>query len=172
MEAHRQSPWSARMDRGLSGAGSVARDVDVAAVVDVLSFTTTLSVAADRGTVVLPFPWRDDRAALYAAEHDAVLAVGRTDAAAAGTAVSLSAATVRRAVALPRLVLPSPNGSTLCFRLADTVPDVVGVALRNRRAVAAWLLGRRLREPGLRVAVIAAGERWPDGGLRPAVEDR
>jgi phosphosulfolactate phosphohydrolase-like enzyme len=35
-----------------------------------------------------------------------------------------------------RLVLPSPNGSTLSFQLAKTVPAVIGASLRNRHAAA------------------------------------
>lgn len=42
--------------------------------------------------------------------------------------------------------------------------------MRNAAAVAAWV-GRRLRSTEDSVAVIAAGERWPDGSLRPALED-
>ena len=70
---------------------------------------------------------------------------------------------------LERLVLPSPNGSTISAQLAATGATVLGVSLRNRHAAAAWL--RRRGQPGLRLAVIAAGERWPDGSPRPAVED-
>ena len=54
---------------------------DVAVVVDVLSFTTTLTIAVGQGTRVFPFGWKDDRAAAHAAEKDAVLAVGRLEAA-------------------------------------------------------------------------------------------
>jgi 2-phosphosulfolactate phosphatase len=68
-------------------------------------------------------------------------------------------------------VLPSPNGSTISARLAGRVPVVVAASLRNRRAVATWLLDRSTADPDLRVAMICAGERWPDGSLRPAVED-
>jgi 2-phosphosulfolactate phosphatase len=53
--------------------------------------------------------------------------------------------------------------------LSFTVPKVIG---GNRRAVAKWLLQRCERQPTLRIAVIAAGERWPDGSLRPATEDQ
>ena len=98
--------------------------------------------------------------------NDATLAVGRSRA--RPGQVSLSPGTVRRAHDLRRLVLPSPNGSTISAGLAGEVPVVVAVSLRNRHAVAAWLLDRT-RE--LRVAVVCSGERWPDGTLRPAVED-
>ena len=157
------------MDWGPVGGAGIGRDCDVAVVIDVLSFTTTLSVAADRGTAVFPYRWCDDSAARFAAERDAVLAVGRAQA--KPGQVSLSPGSVRVASALDRLVLPSPNGATISVELARAAPDVLGVSLRNRRAAAHWLLARRAANPGLRVAVIAAGERWPDGSLRPAVED-
>lgn len=157
------------MDWGPTGAEAIATDCDVAVIVDVLSFTTTLTVAADRNVVVYPYRWRDDRATSFAAEHKATLAVGRSHAVAGQ--VSLSPHSVRTAPALERLVLPSPNGSTISFQMATTASVVIGVSLRNRRAAAHWLLTRRELHPMLRVAVIAAGERWPDGSLRPAVED-
>lgn len=157
------------MDWGLTGAEAIGATCDVAVVVDVLSFTTTLTIAADRGVVVFPYPWRDDRGERFAAEQDAALAVGRSQATAGQ--VSLSPRSVRAASSLRRLVLPSPNGSTISFRLAQKTTEVIGVSLRNRRAAADWLVARRAQNPTLRVAVIAAGEHWPDQNLRPAVED-
>lgn len=44
----------------------MAAGADVAVVVDVLSFTTTLSVAIDSGTVVLPYRWNDATVRAYA----------------------------------------------------------------------------------------------------------
>lgn len=169
-DAHRQGTYSLRLDWGPTGAAALGPGCDVAVVIDVLSFTTTLTVAADRGIVVYPYQWREESAATFARERDAVLAVGRTHV--RHGRISLSPASVRAAPALSRLVLPSPNGSTIAARLAATSTEVIGVGLRNRRAAAEWLHRRRQANPTLRVAVIAAGERWPDGGLRPAVEDQ
>ena len=169
LDAHRQTASALRLEWGPTGAAAVGPGCAVAVVVDVLSFTTTVTVAADRGIAVLPHRWEnDDAARVVAVANDAVLAVGRSRA--RPGQVSLSPGTVRRAHDLRRLVLPSPNGSTISAGLAREVPVVVAVSLRNRHAVAAWLLDRYAADDP-DVAVICSGERWPDGTLRPAVED-
>ncbi|HEY0949929.1 2-phosphosulfolactate phosphatase [Nocardioides sp.] len=161
MGAHTQSAYRLRFEWGATGAAAIVGGADVAVVVDVLSFTTTLTVAVERGITVYPFRWKDERATAYAAERAAVLATGRSER----TGVSLSPVSVRAAEGIERLVLPSPNGSSIAFGLADAGVTVVGASLRNAVAVARWL------PDGASVAVVAAGERWPDGSLRPAVED-
>jgi 2-phosphosulfolactate phosphatase len=170
------------MEWGLRGAQEITRDADWAVVVDVLSFTTAVSLAVDQGAVVFPYPWRDESAQAFARRHKAVLAVGRTKAAhaddatrktnGAGQLVSLSPVSIRAARDLDRIVLPSPNGSALAVELARSGCQVVAACLRNRKAVAAWLANQARdlhRQPV--IAVIAAGEQWPDRTLRPAVED-
>ncbi len=165
---HGQASYARRLEWGPAGAAALVADArpgDVAVVVDVLSFTTTLCVAVERGIEVLPYPWAAADAASYAAERDAVLAVGRREGQTSG-AVSLSPVSFEGAVAIERVVLPSPNGSAVSLGLAGAGVTVVGACLRNASAVGRWLRHR----PG-RVSVVAAGERWPDGSLRPAVED-
>ncbi|HCB06310.1 MAG TPA: 2-phosphosulfolactate phosphatase [Nocardioides bacterium] len=176
--AHRQLDHRVRFDWGPTGAAAIAEGADVAVVVDVLSFTTTLCVAVERGMTVLPYRWKDDGAAAYAEERSATLAVGRLEARsledAGGTAVSLSPGAMSRASGVDRVVLPSPNGSSIAFGLADEGCVVLGACLRNRTAVARWLhewLDEWLDDRGGTIAVVAAGERWPDDSLRPAVED-
>ena len=75
--AHRQRAHRVRFDWGPTGAAAIAEGADVAVVVDVLSFSTTVCVAVERGTTVLPFRWNDERAAAYAEERGAVLATDR-----------------------------------------------------------------------------------------------
>jgi 2-phosphosulfolactate phosphatase len=162
-----QSGFRLRFDWGPAGAVEVG--AGLVAVVDVLSFTTAVTVAVDQGIDVLPYRWRDDSAVAYAEQHDAVLAVGRSQA--SETGISLSPASIRRAHGVQRLVLPSPNGSTISQQLAANGSTVVAVSLRNVSAAAAWTAPRLQEDPTLAVAVVAAGERWSDGSLRPAVED-
>lgn len=164
-----QAGFRARFDWGLAGANNLAPDVAIVAVVDVLSFTTTLTVAVDKGIEVFPFHWRDERAEAFAKKHDAVLAVGRSQA--RPGQISLSPPTVRAAKKLERLVLPSPNGSAISRDVAGQGVTVIGVSLRNADAAAAWTISRLADRPGASIAAIAGGERWPDGSLRPAVED-
>ncbi|RIX30089.1 2-phosphosulfolactate phosphatase [Amnibacterium setariae] len=155
-----------RFEQGLEGGRAIATgDAVLVVVVDVLSFTTCVSVAADRGIAVIPAPLRDERAARLAEEHGAVLAGPRT-----GSGTSLSPASIRRARGVERLVLPSPNGATLSAALAER-GEVVAGSLRNASAVAAACAQHLARDAAASVAVVAAGERWSDGSSRPAWED-
>lgn len=118
---HGQAAYRVRFDWGLTGAQALVADTqpgDVAVVVDVLSFTTTLSVALDRGITVYPYPWVTADAPAYAAQREAVLARGRRAGLSEGGAVSLSPASFDGVSGIDRVVLPSPNGSAISLRSA------------------------------------------------------
>lgn len=159
----------ARFDWGVAGAAELSRTCAVLVVVDVLSFSTAVDIAVSRGIRVHPFPW-DGQAADYAARIGAAVAVGRSETT-ADRPWSLSPAALRDAPVVPDLVLPSPNGSAICAAAASTGIPVVAGCLRNARAVAAWLSAQGYGTPDAAVGVLAAGEIWPDGALRPCVED-
>ena len=67
-------------------------------------------------------------------------------------------------------MLPSPNGAAICTAVPPDVP-LLAACLRNISAVGSWLTVRGYGTPERPVAVLAAGERWPGGSLRPALED-
>jgi 2-phosphosulfolactate phosphatase len=175
---HSQDRHVVRVEWGPTGAEAlttyaVRSGAAVAAVVvDVLSFTTCVSVGVDAGMRVHPYRWKDGSARAYAHERGAVLAQPRSRARTEG-GISLSPSSIREATGVSDLVLPSPNGSTISTLLADAGAEVVAASLRNHRAVAAWLVEWLEATRGGRPAVVLvpAGERWPDESLRPAVED-
>ena len=164
-----QDDYSLRFDWGLSGAD--ASRADLAVVVDVLSFSTAVSIAVDRGMVVYPYAWADDSARAYARARDAVLAMGRLEALRSGCrAPSLSPAALLVCEPVPRLVLPSPNGSAIAAVLRARSTGVAIGCLRNATAAAHCV--QTALEAGQAVTVIAAGERWQgDDSLRPCLED-
>jgi 2-phosphosulfolactate phosphatase len=136
----------------------------------VLSFTTSVEVAVSRGIRVHPFPW-GEQAADYAARVGAVAAVGRT-AVSQHHPWSLSPAALVSAPTVADLVLPSPNGSAISAAASATGLPVVAACVRNAAAVGAWLMTQGYGTRQLPIGVVAAGERWPDGTLRPAIEDQ
>ena len=162
LAAHRQEAHPVRFDWGPTGAAATAGGAAYAVVVDVLSFTRSVCVGVERGIAVHPFAWKDERAREYADDVGATLAIGRHEARRLGGGLSLSPASLAAAEGVERLVLPSPNGSSIAAALDG--PTVVAACLRNRTAVA-----RHVADGA--ITVVAAGERWPDGSLRPAVED-
>lgn len=165
-----QEPYGVRFEWGPTGAERLMPHGSCLVIVDVLPFSTSVTVAAQAGTRVFPYPWRDERTAAFAERQEAVLAVGR-GAGSADAPWTLSPAALRRAPGTARLVLPSPNGSTISATAAGTGSTVIAGCLRNATAVAHHLAEQGFGTADHPVAVIAAGERWPDGGLRPALED-
>lgn len=133
---------------------------DVSVIVDVLSFSTAVSVACNDDGRILPYPLGRD--ANDFAQALGAMCAGKRRAGgrclSPGSLVGLGAT--------DQLVLPSPNGATLSLMAAaETV--FVG-CLRNARAVADRIMAGGYS----RVVLVAAGERWRgDGSLRPAYED-
>jgi 2-phosphosulfolactate phosphatase len=157
-----QSGFGVRLCWGTAGLAALADDVDAVVLVDVLRFTTALDVATAAGAVVHPAPWpfEGSRAPL---PDGAEIADGSGP-----RALSLSPASLTVLAPGDRIVLPSPNGSHCSTLAAASCSVVAGGCLRNASTVARWLDDAA---GGGAIAVVPCGERWPDGGLRQAVED-
>ena len=155
-----QAEFDIRCEWGPHGVTQLAGISDAVIIVDVLSFSTCVSIATVRGAIVFPYRWKDDSAGEFARSVNAELAHQRGKG-----RYSLSPASLLQITAGTRLVLPSPNGSALTLS-TGTTPTFAG-CLRNSRAVAAAAM-----RCGRRIAVVPAGERWKeDDTLRPAFED-
>jgi 2-phosphosulfolactate phosphatase len=153
-----QGQFDVKCEWGERGLAALKKS-DVAVIVDVLSFSTTVDIATGRGAMVFPFQFAAADAEQYACEKNAVIAGRR-----GGAGLSLSPLSMLDVAPGTRIVLPSPNGATLS-RLTGAIATLAG-CLRNCSAVADYAA-----KIGRKVAVIAAGERWEDGSLRPAIED-
>jgi 2-phosphosulfolactate phosphatase len=156
-----QQEFPIRCEWGEHGVTALAPISDVIIIVDVLSFSTSVDIAVDRGATVYPFGWKDQRAAEFAASISAELA----DPQRKQGRYSLSPASLLQILPGTRIVLPSPNGATLSLA-AGSSPVLAG-CLRNARTAA-----EAARSYGSKIAVVAAGERWADDHtLRPCFED-
>lgn len=155
-----QAEFDIRCEWGGQGIAQLGPISQVVVIVDVLSFSTCVEVATQRGAAVFPYRWKDASAVVYAESIAAELASWNRSR----DRPSLSPASLGQIPEGTRLVLPSPNGATLSLQTGQT-PTLAG-CLRNRRAIATAL---QPYCPG--IAIIPAGEQWPDGSLRPALED-
>jgi 2-phosphosulfolactate phosphatase len=155
-----QSGFRVGFDWGPVGAAAVPGSL--VAVVDVLSFTTAVTVAVDNDIDVLPYRWRDETAVAFAEEHDAVLAVGRSQ-----PGITLSPVTIQQAQGVRRLVLPWVHDLSAVERQRlDRAGGLI--AKSGRRSRMGRLQTRR------RPSTQCGGDRRggaKDRSLRPAVED-
>ena len=155
-----QAEFDLRCEWGVKGVSLLAPISDAVVIVDVMSFSTAVTVATARGATVFPYRWRDESQVEYAKSVDAILAGPRGKG-----HYSLSPLSLMALRDGSRIVLPSPNGATLSLASGDR-PTFAG-CLRNAEAVA-----RAARACGPRISVVACGERWKvDDTLRPAYED-
>jgi 2-phosphosulfolactate phosphatase len=158
---HLQGTYDVRFEWGTAGAHSLSADSDVVIVVDVLRFTTAVEAANASGVTVYPCRWKDERASEMAESVGALLADSSDP-----DGPSLSPRSLARLSRGSKVVLPSPNGATCSLTASASGAMVMAACLRNARAVAE----RALRDHAT-ITVIACGERWPDGSLRPSIED-
>ena len=156
-----QKEYEIRFEWGLSGVNTLAPISDIVVIVDVLSFTTCVDIVVDRNGFVLPYRGELENLADFAASKNAIYA---NPSRKQTTSFSLAPSSLLTIPQGTRLVLPSPNGSTLSLATGQTV--TLAGCLRNAQAVAA-----KASQLGQRISVIAAGERWQGGLLRPALED-
>jgi 2-phosphosulfolactate phosphatase len=155
-----QAEYDIRCEWGEHGIATLAPISDAIVIVDVLSFSTCVAIAVARGATVFPYRWRDESRIEFARSVRAELAGPR-----GGGGYSLSPASLMSIPAGARIVLPSPNGSSLTLATGRT--STLAGCLRNAGAVA-----RAAMQCGRTVGVVPAGERWKaDHSLRPAIED-
>ncbi|HEY0714989.1 MAG TPA: 2-phosphosulfolactate phosphatase, partial [Polyangia bacterium] len=153
-----QSGFDVRCEWGVEGVEALV-GCRTFIVVDVLSFSTCVAVAVDRGVLILPQTVGKNAAVEKAVGHHVVAAGPR------GSGYSLSPGSLLEAPAGMTLALPSPNGAAVSLK-ASGRGHVLAGCLRNRTAV-----GRRAMALGGPFGLIAAGERWDDGTPRWALED-
>lgn len=151
-----QSQFDIRLEWGAQGLAAV--DADIVIIVDILSFSTSVDIAVGNSAIVHPRGHDTEAPDIPA---NAVLAARKRST----EEFSLSPASLLHIPAGIHLVLPSPNGAALSVA-AQARACVLSGCLRNRKAVASYAMSK-----GTSVVVIAAGERWPDGSLRVALED-
>ena len=155
-----QARYQVRFDWGAVGAERILSGAHVVVVVDVLSFTTAVVAAAERGVAVAPWPAGDAEGAAALAERLGGVVAGRRG----DPGPSLSPTSFTGEEAFDELdgpvVLPSPNGGAIAAWLDGRDVVVLAGSLRNRTAVAERILAMQ-EERGLRtvVAIVAAGER-------------
>lgn len=158
-----QAQFEVRLEWGSAAINAMAGSVDCVIIIDVMSFSSCVSLAVEKGARIYPYPWKTDSAHAYARLRAAQVASVRSRF--TGEGYSLSPTSIQHINKGDALVLPSPNGSALSFQARDTNATVFSGCFRNLSATASLCRGFN------RILLVPCGERWPDGSLRPCLED-
>lgn len=175
-------PWPSHIgvhcEWGPPGALLAAVRADLVVIIDVLSFSTSVTRAVDHGAVALSYSGDEiDRGGgrdAIAASLDAEIVA--KDRKATDARFSLSPASLTALAPGDRLIFTSANGAA-CTSAASRSPTVLIGALTNRRAVAGVVDAALTSGEVTRCTLVASGERWTSttaerDGLRPSIEDQ
>ena len=158
---YNQNEYDIRLEWGQKGVEQLSVISDVVIIIDILSFSTCVDIVTNNFASVIPYKWKDETAVDFAKSKNAILADHRRQN---SKSYSLSPTSLLNVKREEKIVLPSPNGSTLSLATRDTL-TLCG-CLRNAKAVAEYAM-----KAGKKIALVPAGEQWPDGSLRPCFED-
>lgn len=145
---------------GRHGLEKCSATSDAVIIIDVLSFSTCVDIVTEKGGCIFPYRYKDDTSVEYAKSVNAHL----TSFKRSSELPSLSPVSLKNIPPGSRIVLPSPNGSELTLLSGSKL--TICACLRNFTAVAGYV-----NTLDGNITVIAAGEKWPDGSIRFAIED-
>lgn len=162
MKHFQQLCHSVRLEWGPAASRQLGPEADCIVIVDIMSFSTCVNLAVERGGIIYPYPRRDGTAQRYAKERGAEVASDKRLA----HRWSLSPQSMLHVTAGLKLVLPSPNGSRCTFLARDLGKPVYCASMRNLAATATACRQHN------KVLIVPCGERWADdNSLRPSFED-
>lgn len=167
-----QSPYQCRMDWGERGTIEASNRGDIIVIVDILSFSTTITGAVHHGAIVYPFS-KVGNIEDFGKLVDAEVCLGRAESQAANIP-SLSATSFNESHKGKRFVLSSRNGAT-CVKASKQDTHILIGSFLNISSVAS-VANKIQKETNLNITVIACGERWrsindESRELRPSIED-
>lgn len=171
-----QGPYRCKMDWGLRGARNAAARGDIVVIVDVLSFSSAVISATQKGVILYPYPMRGGEwgsAADYAEQLKLELLPGRAEALKTGQP-SLSPVSFTSEHAGQAFVISSLNGAACISACADGNPVLVGGLVNAGRI--AEEVNRLISKSALNATLVACGEQWGEPRknesiLRPCIED-
>ncbi len=162
---------------GVTGAALAARRGDVVVVVDVLSFSTSVAIAAERDMTCLVYsgPEITARGGPAAVAEQLAARALSSSRRVGPREISLSPQSLMRAERGRRVLFTSLNGASV-VAAASSAPAVLIVGLRNASAGAEFVQRLMAEQSHDRTTIVASGEQWNsvESGIeafRPAVED-
>ncbi|MFN8670583.1 MAG: 2-phosphosulfolactate phosphatase [Candidatus Sericytochromatia bacterium] len=158
-----QKEYTIKCEWGLEGLEALLDLSDVIIIVDILSFSTCVDIITSNKSYVFPYIYKDESALNFAKENNLILAEKRNK-----NKISLSPHSLINIPKNSKILLPSPNGSTLSFytNKAKKNLSVICSCLRNFRACA-----ELAQEIGKNITIIPAGEKWNNNNTRFSIED-
>lgn len=173
-------PWpddvDVHLEWGRHGAALAAARGDLVVIIDVLSFSTSLTLTGDRDATALAYSAAEIEAAggrdAMAAELDAAI-VSKNRWATEGE-FSLSPASLAGLQPDQRLIFTSLNGAA-CVAASAAAPLVLIGCLLNRTSIAEVVAAALADGRASRCTLIPCGEQWSSTaggeGWRPGIED-